>query len=188
MAAHWVSRCDGFRVVVGRRDAGTVERTVFDEDPLSPVALRVRRPHGRSQLIPLSELEGIEPLTRVLYFHKRPGRGASAGRRLSAGTTQLRRGASRTRAGAMSSSQRTASLVVRNSRRHWPSLRSFLIADARVALAVLVFCVRFSLAVLVFVARTLVEFVRGSAVRARQVAAARRRPEPTPAHHEYSIE
>jgi hypothetical protein len=160
VAAHWVSRCDGFRVVVGHKDAGTVERAVFDTDPLDPVALRVRRPHGQTRLIPLTELESVEPLSRVLYFRKRPGRGAAAGRRVSVGATQLRR---RTSTGA-----RGAALVVaRSTARHWPSLRRGLIAAAKVALALLVFGVRFVLALLLFAARTLVALIRAAVTRLR---------------------
>jgi hypothetical protein len=175
VAAHWVSRCDGFRVVVGHKDAGTVERAVFNADPLDPVALRIRRPHGQTRLIPLTELESVEPLSRIVYFRKRPGRGAVTGRRVSAGATQLRRSTiTGMRRAAISSSRWTVSMLhrsagetARNTAQHWPAVRRALLAGGRVALGLLVLGLRFLIALLVFATRTLVELVLAVVARFR---------------------
>ena len=169
VAAHWVTRCDGFRVVVGRKQAGIVERTVFDDDPLSPVAFRIRRPQG-TRLIPITELEAVEPLSRILYFHQRPGRGASAGRRLSAGAAQLRRSASGTQRAAVSSTRWTGSQL----RGHWPTVRGYARAAAAAAAAGLALLGRSIVSVLRFSGRMLLELasLSGARLRSRQVSEA----------------
>jgi len=75
VTAYWLTRCDGF-AVAGVRGPAVVEGTVFDEDPLQPVALRVRRGQHGSRLIPIDAVEAVCPMRRVLYV-RRPRSAAS---------------------------------------------------------------------------------------------------------------
>jgi hypothetical protein len=143
VTAYWLTRCDGFRVVGGRKPA-KVERSVFDDDPRRPVALRVlREPHGTTALIPVEMVEGVDPIQRVLYV-RRP---ASAASRAATHVTALgphgRRAAHRTglslAAGWKFTSPRLATAVraaAAAARRRWPSVRRGLAAFGRGALQV----------------------------------------------------
>jgi hypothetical protein len=77
VTAYWLTRCEGFRVAGAGRHA-SVERPVFDADPLRPVALRLRRPSGRTSLVPIEAVEATCPVDRVLYVRRPPSAAARA--------------------------------------------------------------------------------------------------------------
>jgi hypothetical protein len=129
VTAYWLPRCDGFEVVGGRRSA-VVEHAVFDDDPLHPVALRVRIGNKRRRLIPIDAVEAVCPLRRLLYVRRRPsvatragtgivGAGARAGR--VARTTRVASSAA-WRAGAPRA--RSAAHAAHGAAlRRWPAVR-----------------------------------------------------------------
>lgn len=172
VAAYWLTRCEGFRVVVRHRDAGTVEQTVFDDDPLRPFAVRVRRSRGRTALLPLAELEAVQPLARVLHFRspataRRPSR-----LRRGPAAAHLRRAGSRTLATTVALSRwtglrlrRLAHAAARTAARNWPRLRSLLVTLARVAVALLAVLATLAFVVCERLARKLAELVRAAAAR-----------------------
>jgi hypothetical protein len=146
VTAYWLRRCDGFEVVGGRRRA-TVERTLFDDDPLHPVALRVRRGQRGSALIPIEAVDAVCPTQRILYVRRRPSAASRAftvvsalgphGRRVARETalslaTLWRIGAPRARA--------TTRAGIGAARRRWPVVqRGFVVvAEATVVLALTV--------------------------------------------------
>lgn len=165
VAAYWFARCDGFRVMSGGRNAGVVEDAVFDWDPLDPVALRVRRSHGRTRLVLLTEVEAVEPLSRALYLRKGPARRRAAAEKLGRGTT------------------RTLASTARMAARRAPVVRQALLVAARVVLALLVFLATIVLSALDFAARRLSALVRATVAHQQQRRALRARavpPEPEP--------
>ena len=125
MTAHWLTCCDGFRVEGGRR-AATVERSVFDGNPLRPVALRVRVGSHRTSLVPVDAVEGICPIDRVVYLRRQPS-AASTARRSAASAYAV--AAPRAR-----SAGRTAAAFVRA---RWPTVRraAGVAAEAALVLA-----------------------------------------------------
>src|SRR5262249_31604362 len=144
VTVYWLTRCDGFRVV-GARKPAKVERSVFDDDPRRPVALRARRePRGTITLIPVEMVEGVDPIQRVLYVRCPASAASRAAPRVSALGPHARRAARRTgislASGWKFASPRVAagaSSAVAVTRRHWPSLRRGLGAVGRGALQVL---------------------------------------------------
>jgi hypothetical protein len=84
VTAYWLKRCDGFQVT-GRRGLTTVERAVYDDDPLHPTALEVHRARRGTKLVPIEAVEAVSPLRRVIYLRRR--RSASA--RAVGGVTAL---------------------------------------------------------------------------------------------------
>jgi hypothetical protein len=78
VTAYWLRRCDGFEVA-GRRGLTTVERAVYDDDPLHPAALEVNRIRRRgTKLVPVEAVEAVCPMRRVLYLRRRPSAPARA--------------------------------------------------------------------------------------------------------------
>jgi hypothetical protein len=72
VTAYWLRRCDGFQIA-GRRGLTTVERAVYDDDPLHPSALEVNRIRRRgTKLVPVAAVEAVCPMRRVLYLRRRP--------------------------------------------------------------------------------------------------------------------
>ena len=72
VTAYWLRRCDGFEVA-GRRGLTTVERAVYYDDPLHPAALEVHRIRRRgTRLVPVTAVEAVCPMRRVLYLRRRP--------------------------------------------------------------------------------------------------------------------
>jgi hypothetical protein len=72
VTAYWLTRCDGFQVA-GRRGLTTVERAVYDDDPLHPSALEVNRIRRRgTKLVPVEAVEAVCPMRRILYLRRRP--------------------------------------------------------------------------------------------------------------------
>jgi hypothetical protein len=131
VTAYWLRRCDGFRVA-GRRGLTTVERAVYDDDPLHPSALEVNRIRRRgTKLVPVEAVEAVCPMRRVLYLRRRrspPTRaavgGVSAiapyGRRaarstMTSATAMWAYGAPRVRASARAGG--------RAARKRWPPVR-----------------------------------------------------------------
>jgi hypothetical protein len=180
VTAYWLPRCAGFRVV-GRRSLTTVESTVYDDDPLRPVALRVRRGQRGLRLLPVEAVEAVCPLERVLYLRRRPSRAAAGlgragryGRRAGratgaslasvsrAGSRQAVRGSLAASRHAVRGSVATSRYAVRGSRatavtarRHWPAARSVLALAAQTALALLVLAAAFAVSVVLAAARGL---------------------------------
>jgi hypothetical protein len=140
VTAYWLTRCDGFQVVGGRRPT-TVEGTVVDDDPLQPVALRVRRGPRSGGLIPIELVEGVCPMERILYVRRPPSRASRAAAGVSALAPHGRRAARSTalscvaawrfgapRAGA------SARASARAGRRQWPWIRRGIVAFAHGAI------------------------------------------------------
>src|SRR5438477_2961669 len=128
VTAYWLTRCDGFRVA-GTRGLATVEGTVFDDDPLHPVALRVRRGAKGTRLISIDAVEAVCPIERVLYLRRRPSAASRAAVGISALGPHGRRAARRTGGGvarawrfgaprARAASRATAAAA----RRKWPAV------------------------------------------------------------------
>src|SRR5690348_10834980 len=72
VTAHWLTRCEGFEVA-GVRGLAVVESIVYDDDPLVPVAVRVRRGQrgqNGTRLIPIDAVEAICPVRRILYVRR----------------------------------------------------------------------------------------------------------------------
>jgi hypothetical protein len=153
VTAYWLRRCDGFQVIGGRRRA-TVERTLFDDDPLHPVALRVRRGQRGSRLIPIEAIDAVCPTQRILYVRRRPSAASRAftvvsalgphGRRVARKTalslaTLWRIGAPRARATTRAGIG-AACAGIGAARRQWPVVqRGFVVvAEATVVLALTV--------------------------------------------------
>jgi len=131
VTAYWLRRCDGFQVA-GRRGLTTVERAVYDDDPLHPAALEVNRIRRRgTKLVPVEAVEAVCPMRRVLYLRRRPSAPARAavggvsalapyGRRAvrttaSSATAMWAYGAPRVRASARAGAGA--------AREQWPSVR-----------------------------------------------------------------
>jgi hypothetical protein len=139
VTAYWLPRSDGFEVVGGRRPA-VVEHAVFDDDPLHPVALRVRRGHRGRMLIPIDAVEAVCPLARVLYVRRPPSVAARAGVglvALGAGAGRVARtggcvSAALWRAGAPRA-QDGARATFGAARRRWPSVRRGAVVAGEVA-------------------------------------------------------
>jgi hypothetical protein len=128
-----LTRCAGFQVVGGRGPA-TVEGTVVDDDPLHPVALRVRRGQRGSSLIPIELVEGVSPTQRILYVRRPPSRTSRAAARVSALGPHGRRAARSTalslaaawKFGAPRASA-SARASVHAGRRQWPWIRRLIV-------------------------------------------------------------
>ncbi|HZO98265.1 MAG TPA: hypothetical protein VFB42_12925 [Gaiellaceae bacterium] len=146
VTAHWLTRCDGFRVV-GVRGRASVERPLFDDDPLRPVALRVRRSVGRSVLVPTDDVEAMCPRDRVIYV-RRPA--TAAARAAAAAALAAAAGAWVGRAAVLAGlrlaalwriAAPVAAAAVRaaaaGARRRWPAVRHGLAAAARASAAAL---------------------------------------------------
>jgi hypothetical protein len=100
-----------------------VERTVFDDDPLYPVALQVRRGRRRIALIPIDAVEAVCPIARVLYVRRQP----SVAARAAGGVASLGAAAARNALGAARAGEARA-------RRRAPAARRGLAAAGSVAL------------------------------------------------------
>src|SRR5262249_36097232 len=144
--AYWLTRCDGFDVVGGRRPA-TVEHAVFDDDPLAPVALRVRRPRGGTTLIPIEMVEGVRPTQRILYVRRPRSAASRAAGHVSARAPDVRRGAPPPGRAAAASWRYAAPraggagrATIVAARRQWPTVRQGAIFVAWGALLVAVAC------------------------------------------------
>ena len=159
VTAYWLRRCDGFQVA-GRRGLTTVERPVYDDDPLHPTALEVNRIRRRgTKFVPVEAVEAVCPMRRVLYLRRRPSAptraavgGVSAlapyGRRAarstaSSATAVWAYGAPRARASARAGAGA--------AREQWPAIRqgsiAFGKATALCAAAVAAFAAAASVAV-----------------------------------------
>lgn len=150
VTAYWLTRCEGFRVS-GVRGEAVVEGAVYDEDPLEPVALRVRRgQHGQSKtrLVPVDAVEAICPVRRTLYVRRprsaasRAAGGISAlgphGRRATRRTSQGMAAAWRYSAPRAAAAGRAGGTA---ARAQWPWIRRVLAACAQTAVVLaLVLC------------------------------------------------
>jgi hypothetical protein len=70
VTVYWLTRCKGFEVR-GRGRVGRVEAILFDDDPLKPVALRVRSRLGAARTIAVEAIAATCPRERVLYADRR---------------------------------------------------------------------------------------------------------------------
>jgi hypothetical protein len=129
VTAYWLPRCDGFEVVGARRIA-VVEHAVFDDDPLHPVALRVRVGNKRRRLIPIDAVEAVCPLRRLLYVRRRPSVARRAGNRLVTARSGAGRVARTSRVASVAlwragvPRARTAAQAAHGAaRRRWPAVR-----------------------------------------------------------------
>jgi hypothetical protein len=123
VTAYWLTRCDGFEIA-GSRGPAIVEGTVFDDDPLHPIALRVRRGQKSRRLIPIDSVEAVCPIERVLYVRRRASVASRAAVRTGAGVaTAWQFGAPRARAASR------ATAVAARSR--WPSVQRAAVGAAQ---------------------------------------------------------
>jgi hypothetical protein len=140
VTAYWLTRCEGFRVS-GVRGEAVVEGVVYDEDPLEPVALRVRRGQhnrARTRLLPVDAVEAVCPVQRILYV-RRPRSAASRavggvsslgphGRRATQRTSQGMAAAWRYSAPRAAAASRAGGAA---ARAQWPWIRRVLAACAQ---------------------------------------------------------
>jgi hypothetical protein len=166
VTAYWLRRCDGFEVA-GRRGLTTVERAVYDDDPLHPSALEVNRIRRRgTKLVPVEAVEAVCPMRRVLYLRRRP---SAPTRAAVGGATALApygRRAARTTANSARAMWVYGAPRVRSSaragagaaREQWPTLRRGGIAFGRTTVVVAAAIATFAAAASVAFAR----FVRAA--------------------------
>jgi hypothetical protein len=141
VTAYWLTRCDGFEVA-GVRGPAVVEGTVFDEDPLHPVALRVRRGQqgrGGTRLIPVDAVEAVCPVRRILYVRRPRSAASRAAGSISALGPHGRRATQRTSHGVAAAWRYSAPRAVAAGRaggaaaqRRWPSVRRALVTCGQV--------------------------------------------------------
>jgi len=140
VTAHWLTRCEGFQVV-GVRGHAVVEGAVYDEDPLHPVALRVRRgQHGQngSKLMAIEAVEAICPVRKILYVRRPRSTASRAVGGISALGPHGRRATQRTSQGMAAAWRYGAPRAVAagrvgaaTARAQWPWIRRALVAFAQ---------------------------------------------------------
>jgi hypothetical protein len=163
VTAYWLRRCDGFEVV-GRRGLTTVERAVYDDDPLHPAALEVNRIRRRGRkLVPVEAVEAVCPMRRVLFLRRRPSAPTRAAVGGVSALAPYGRRAARTTAGSATAMWAYGAPRVRSSaragasaaREQWPAVRRGGIAfgktTALVAAAIATFAAAASVAFARFV-------------------------------------
>jgi hypothetical protein len=169
VTAYWLPRCDGFEVVGGRRQA-VVEHAVFDDDPLHPVALRVRVGNKRRRLLPIDAVEAVCPLRRLLYVRRPPSVATRAGNAVGvragraarttgyASVAAWRVGVPRARSAAQAAHSA--------ARRHGPSVRRGAVLVGKGAYFVVVTAAMLAVAVVTMAGR----FARFGVLTARRYA------------------